>query len=116
MILTLREMARDCATLAHIDLGEGVYAGLGGPSYETPAEVRMLALLGASAVGMSTVHETIALCDMGVRVLGISCITNLGAGLEGSVLDHEHVQLVARAAHDQLQHLILQIAKRLSLA
>jgi purine-nucleoside phosphorylase len=73
----------------------------------------MLALLGASAVGMSTVCETIALRDLGVRVLGISCITNAGAGLDGAVLDHEHVQVVAHAAHSQLKTLILRIAKQL---
>lgn len=109
----LRELARDCASRSSIDLAQGVYAGLNGPSYETPAEVRMLATLGASAVGMSTVHETIALRDLEVRVLAISCITNVGAGLPGAVLDHSHVQSVARTAHDQLEALLVQLMSRI---
>ena len=68
----LRELALRCAATIPIELREGVYAGLLGPSYETPAEVRMLARLGADAVGMSTVHETIALRDWGVRVVEVS--------------------------------------------
>ena len=112
----LCQLARNCAAETCIDLAEGIYAGLSGPSYETPAEIRMLAGLGANAVGMSTVHETIALRDLGVRVLGISCITNAGAGIEGAVLDHEHVQSVARTAHHQLESLILLIAERIKLA
>jgi purine-nucleoside phosphorylase len=114
--LELRQLAISCATDASIPLAQGIYAGLAGPSYETPAEVRMLAILGASAVGMSTVHETIALRDMGVRVLGVSCITNMGAGLEGAILDHKHVQRIAQDARHQLEELIRLIAKRVRLA
>jgi len=108
----LRNVAIDCASEAGIDLAQGVYAGLNGPSYETPAEIRMLAGLGASAVGMSTVYETIALRDLGVRVLAISCITNLGAGLAGAVLDHAHVQSVAHTANNQLESLIVKLLAR----
>jgi purine-nucleoside phosphorylase len=108
----LRALACQCASETEIELAQGVYAGLNGPSYETPAEVRMLATVGASAVGMSTVHETIALCDLGVRVLAISCITNVGAGLAGAVLDHEHVQEVARSAHQRLEKLLVQLIAR----
>lgn len=108
----LRSLAKECATKAAIDLKEGVYAGLAGPSYETPAEIRMLAELGASAVGMSTVCETIALRDVGVRVIGISCITNVGAGIEGSVLDHEHVQENARRVGHRLENLVECLAQR----
>jgi purine-nucleoside phosphorylase len=102
----LRTIAKHCAKLVAVELEEGVYAGVVGPSYETPAEIRMLARLGASAVGMSTVYETIALRELGVRVIGVSCITNAGAGMEGSVLDHEHVQEIARSAGQRLGCLV----------
>ncbi|MGZ8179284.1 purine-nucleoside phosphorylase [Williamsia sp. SKLECPSW1] len=83
----LREVAR------RIDpsLVDGVYAGLPGPHYETPAEIRMLATLGADLVGMSTVHETIAARAAGLDVLGISLVTNLAAGITGAPLDHVEV-------------------------
>jgi len=109
----LRDLARRCAAEIPIELTEGVYAGLLGPSYETPAEVRMLASLGAHAVGMSTVHETIALRDWGSRVVGISCITNAGAGIEGSILDHAHVQRVANASRHQLESLIVKLVGKI---
>jgi purine-nucleoside phosphorylase len=87
-------------------LATGVYAGLLGPQYETPAEVRMLATLGASAVGMSTVLETIALRAEGVRVAGISCITNRAAGLDDAALDHEDVRATAQQSQVELSRLI----------
>jgi purine-nucleoside phosphorylase len=90
--------ARAAASDAGEALAEGVYAGLLGPSYETPAEIRMLRVLGASAVGMSTVLETVALRAEGVRVGAMSCITNLAAGLSAAALDHDDVQATARAA------------------
>ena len=68
---------------------EGVYAGLLGPSYETPAEIKMLQTLGANAVGMSTVFEAIAAGHQGTQVLGMSCITNLAAGISEQELSHE---------------------------
>src|SRR2546421_5936170 len=77
----LAELCRMAARETHVSLSEGVYAGVVGPSYETPAEIRMLRALGADAVGMSTVLEVIALRHAGVRVCAISCITNLAAGL-----------------------------------
>jgi purine-nucleoside phosphorylase len=110
----LRTLAMNCATQVSVELREGVYAGLSGPSYETPAEVRMLAQLGASAVGMSTVHETIALRDLGVRVLGLSCITNAGAGIEGGVLNHEHVQEIAHSVGNKLEILFACLVRRIS--
>ncbi len=79
------------------DMGEGVYAGLAGPSFETPAEIRMLAAMGASLVGMSTTCETIALRQLGVRVAGFSLVTNRAAGL-GEPLSHEEVTAVGQAA------------------
>lgn len=78
----------------------GVYAGVHGPQYETPAEVRMLAAMGADAVGMSTVLEVIQARALGMQVLGVSCLTNRAAGLPGAVLDHSDVVRVADAACD----------------
>ncbi len=85
---------------------EGVYAGLLGPSYETPAEIRMLRTLGAQAVGMSTVLETIALRHMRVPVVGLSCITNLAAGISPTPLDHAEVEAVAKARREELVKLV----------
>jgi purine-nucleoside phosphorylase len=96
--IEVAEAARAAARDAAVSLAEGVYAGLLGPSYETPAEIRMLRALGAHAVGMSTVMETIALRALGVRVGAMSCITNFAAGLSQIVLDHHDVQATARAA------------------
>jgi purine-nucleoside phosphorylase len=89
-----------------IALREGVYASLLGPQYETPAEVRMVRSLGAQAVGMSTVHEVIALRHMGVRVAALSCITNLAAGISTRPLDHAEVEETARARRADLVALL----------
>lgn len=91
----LRDKARVAARVGGIVLREGVYAALSGPSYETPAEIRMLRALGADAVGMSTVPEVIALRHMGARCVALSCITNKGAGLSEGLLSHTEVQEVA---------------------
>ncbi len=91
----LRGLCEAEAARQGIALRHGVYCGLTGPSYETPAEIRMLGMLGADVVGMSTVHEVIVARHMGVRVLGLSCVTNLGAGLGEGTLDHGHVAEVA---------------------
>jgi purine-nucleoside phosphorylase len=88
--------ARAAAGAAHVTLREGVYAAMLGPSYETPAEIRMLRTLGADAVGMSTVPEVIALRQMGIRVGAMSCITNLAAGISSQPLDHSEVEATAR--------------------
>ena len=92
----LRAIAHEVAKTSGFALKQGVYAGLLGPNYETPAEVRYLRNIGAHAVGMSTVLETIAARHMGARVLGISCITNLAAGLGQASLDHSEVTEVAQ--------------------
>ncbi len=102
----LQELAIRVAREQKVNLHQGVYAGMNGPSYETPAEIRMLRTLGADAVGMSTVFETIAAVQLGMRVLGVSCITNKAAGLTGAVLDHADVQAVAAQARERFQTLI----------
>ncbi|MDQ3951874.1 MAG: purine-nucleoside phosphorylase, partial [Actinomycetota bacterium] len=86
-------------------LKEGVYAGVVGPAYETPAEIRMLATMGADLVGMSTVHEAIAAHALGARVLGISVVTNRAAGL-GAKLDHEEVQRAGARAAGRMETLL----------
>ena len=102
----LQAAARDAARVCNVTLREGVYAAMLGPSYETPAEIRMLRTLGADAVGMSTVPEVIALRQLGVRVGGISCITNLAAGLSGETLDHAEVEATARRSRDAFTALL----------
>jgi purine-nucleoside phosphorylase len=92
----LADLLRAAATETHAPLKEGIYAGLVGPSYETPAEIRMLRAMGADAVGMSTVLEVIALRQLGVRVAAVSCITNFAAGISKTPLDHREVQEIAR--------------------
>ena len=87
----LRRIADDTGAELGVTLRHGVYAGCHGPSYETPAEVRYLRTIGADAVGMSTVPETIVARHMGVEVLGISCITNMAAGILPQPLNHEEV-------------------------
>ena len=92
---------RELAATVRPGMAEGVYASLAGPSYETPAEIRMLASIGADLVGMSTVCETIALRHLGVRVAGVSLVTNRAAGL-GEPLSHGEVTAVGRAAADDI--------------
>jgi purine-nucleoside phosphorylase len=102
----LRALARREAGRLGIALEEGVYAGLLGPSYETPAEIRMLERLGADAVGMSTVTEVIAARARGMRCLGISTITNLAAGLGAASLSHAEVMDIAARTGDSLGRVV----------
>lgn len=103
-------IARQVARKAKIPVREGVYAGLHGPSYETPAEIRMLRTLGANAVGMSTVPEVIALNQMGVGVVGISCITNMAAGVLPRKLDHAEVLETTIRVKDRIVALLSGLA------
>jgi purine-nucleoside phosphorylase len=101
-----RDVARGTAGRLGIPLEEGVYAGLMGPSYETPAEVRMLERLGADAVGMSTVVEVIAARAQGMRCLGFSLVTNPGAGISPTPLSHHEVMEMAGKAGKELARLV----------
>ena len=105
----LRALARQ----ADPALTEGVYAGLPGPHYETPAEIRMLRTLGADLVGMSTVHETIAARAAGAEVLGVSLVTNLAAGLSGEPLSHTEVLAAGAAAATRMGALLAMILEQL---
>lgn len=105
----LQELAMERARSAGIPLQRGVYAGLIGPTYETKAEVRMLERLGADATGMSTVPEVIAARALGMRVLGISCITNLACGLSSTPPSHDEVLEVAARAAAALERLISSV-------
>jgi purine-nucleoside phosphorylase len=104
----LRTLALEVAAREGIDLAQGVYTAVLGPSYETPAEIRMIGRLGGDAVGMSTVPEVIAARAAGLRVLGISLITNPAAGL-GDVLHHEDVVAVGMAAADRFERLVERV-------
>jgi purine-nucleoside phosphorylase len=108
----LRRAAEDAARAVGVTLERGIYAGLLGPTYETPAEIRMLRALGADAVGMSTVSEVIALRERGVPVGAISCITNTAAGLAPGALSHEDVQQVAARARVQFEALLTAWVER----
>ena len=105
----LRGLALRVAGNKGIALQEGVYAGMLGPSYETPAEIRMLRMLGADAVGMSTVPEVIAARHAGMDVLGISCITNMAAGILDQPLSHAEVTETAERVRHTFAELLLGI-------
>ncbi|MCU0255328.1 MAG: purine-nucleoside phosphorylase [Vicinamibacterales bacterium] len=92
----LRAAADEAAAEGGLSLAHGVYVAVSGPSYETPAEIRFFRAIGADAVGMSTVPEAIAARHMGLEVLGISCITNMAAGVLPQPLHHDEVMETAR--------------------
>lgn len=102
----LRALLRGIADERGVKLADGVYCGLPGPSYETPAEVRMLRTLGADVVGMSTVIEVIAARHMGMRCVGMSLVSNLGAGCSPTPLDHSEVMAAGQAAARTLESLL----------
>jgi purine-nucleoside phosphorylase len=108
----LRWLLRATAESLGIQLREGVYAGLLGPSYETPSEVRMLRLLGADAVGMSTVPEVIVARALGMRVAGVSCITNAAAGVTGAALSHEEVLETTHQVSASFEALVTEFLAR----
>jgi purine-nucleoside phosphorylase len=110
----LRALAKAAGSDVGLTLREGVYAACAGPQYETPAEVRMLRGLGADLVGMSTVPEVIAARHMGARVLGLSCCTNLAAGVTGEKLSHSEVTETAARVRDQFIALLARILERLA--
>lgn len=103
---TLREQLHRAARAEGVALSDGTYCGLPGPAYETPSEVRMLETLGADAVGMSTVPETIVARAIGMRVVGVSLITNKAAGLSAAPLDHVEVLAVAATAAERFEQLV----------
>jgi purine-nucleoside phosphorylase len=109
----LRGVATAAAEAREVDLAHGVYAGLHGPSYETPAEIRYLRTIGADAVGMSTVPEAIVARHMGLEVLGISCITNPAAGVLPEPLNHDEVMQVAERMRATFTSLLEGIVERL---
>lgn len=104
----LREIVRHTARSLDIRLREGVYIQLTGPNYESPSEVRMVRILGADAVGMSTACEAIAANHMGMKIVGISCISNLACGVSSKPLTHAEVQETADRAAPQFKKLITQ--------
>lgn len=107
--LRLRELAKRAAAKRGITLEEGVYVQCTGPNYETPAEIRMLQALGAGAVGMSTACEAMAARHMGLEVCGVSCVTNLAAGLSDKKLDHQEVQEIADRVSGDFQGLLWEL-------
>jgi purine-nucleoside phosphorylase len=102
----LAQQLREHATSLGIGLQEGVYGALLGPTYETPAEVRMLTVLGADAVGMSTVPEVLVARALGMRVAGISCVTNLASGISPHALSHEEVLETTRIVGSRFESLV----------
>lgn len=105
----LQELAIDEARAIGVDVRRGVYCALSGPSYETPAEIHLLRNLGADAVGMSTVPEAIVARHMGLEVLGISCITNMAAGISDEPINHEEVMATGDRVRESFTELLRRI-------
>jgi purine-nucleoside phosphorylase len=104
----LQELVIDEARMIGVEVRRGIYGGLSGPSYETPAEIHLLRALGADAVGMSTVPEAIVARHMGLEVLGISCITNMAAGISDEPINHEEVM----ATGDRVRETFAELLRR----
>ena len=111
---TLRDRARTVARDLDLELREGVYLGIAGPSYETPAEIRAWRTLGADAVGMSTVPEVLVFRQMDVEVLGISCITNMAAGILPQKLDHSEVIETTTRVQKEFTSLVVGVVEQIS--
>ncbi len=111
--LGLQDLIRRTASQERIRLKEGVYVQTTGPNFESPAEIRMFAALGADAVGMSTACEAIAARHAGVKVCGISCISNMACGITGEELSHLDVQAVADRRGEEFQRLVTKIIEKL---
>jgi len=109
----LSDLIVECAVENKINIRNGVYAGMTGPTYETPAEINMVRILGADAVGMSTVAECIAANHMGIKVCGVSLITNMAAGLSKTKLTHKEVKETADKATEYFIELMLKVLIRL---
>jgi purine-nucleoside phosphorylase len=109
-----RQIAREEATKLGIPQHEGVYAGLLGPSYETPAEIEYLRRIGADLVGMSTVAEVIAARHMGIKVLAISCVTNMAAGILDQPLSHAEVMETGERVKTTFESLLRAVLPRIA--
>jgi purine-nucleoside phosphorylase len=109
-----RDIAKDVANQLCIPIGEGVYAAMLGPSYETPAEIRMLRILGADVVGMSTVPEVIVANHMGMKSLAISCVTNMAAGILPQKISHEEVLETGMMVRDTLLRYLKAVLPKLA--
>ena len=110
------DLARNVARGQGVNLREGVYAGVLGPSYETPAEISMLETIGADAVGMSTVQEVIAAKQAGLRVVGISCLSNMAAGVSDAPLDHKEVMEAGERVRETFIALVDGLVSRIVLS
>jgi purine-nucleoside phosphorylase len=109
-----RAIAKKAGEELGLTLAEGVYAAVGGPSYETPAEIRYLRTIGADLVGMSTVLETIAANHMGIKLLGISCVTNMAAGVLPQELNHSDVLEIGERVREKLAKLLVKVVPKIS--
>jgi purine-nucleoside phosphorylase len=110
----LQNMVIEEARAMDMEMRRGIYAALSGPSYETPAEIHMVRTMGADAVGMSTVPEAIVARHMDMRVIGISCITNLAAGVSNRPIDHSQVMAIGERVRGQFTELLRRVVKRLA--
>ncbi len=109
----LRELAHQTASMLNMEIKEGVYLAMSGPSYETPAEIRMARKIGADIVGMSTVPEVIVANSLGIKVLGLSMTTNMAAGITGSPLSHEEVIKTTQMAQEKFKIFIRKLLEYL---